>query len=221
MRNEVKIMGVVLVIVIVGAVVGARYYRGSGDNSLKPVTSSAELVREDSPSMGPADAKVTVVEFLDPECEACAAFAPRVKSLMKTYEDQARLVIRYVPLHPNSARAITFIEAAGEQGKLFQAMDLLMQKQPEWGERHGAPPNAPKPDVPALFEKYAMELGLDLNKYDAAVKENKFAAKIDRERRDAQTAGVRQTPTFFVNGRKLNGLSEAELRKMIEEELKK
>lgn len=220
MRNEVKIMALVLVVVIIGAVVGAQYYRGT-QNAPKPTTTNSSMIREDSPSIGPADAKVTVVEFLDPECESCAAFAPRLKSVLKDYEGRARLVVRFVPLHPNSARAITLIEAAGEQGKFWQAMDLLLQKQSEWGEKHGAPPDAPKPDIPALFEKYAKELGLDIEKYLAAAKENKFAAKIERERKDAQSVGVRQTPTVFVNGRKLNSLSESELRSMIEDESKK
>ncbi len=220
MKNEVKIMLLILAIVIIGAIVGVNYYRGS-QSSLKPVATNSSMIREDSPSIGPADAKVTVVEFLDPECEACAAFAPRLKSVMKDYEGKARLVVRFVPLHPNSARAITLIEAAGEQGKLWQAMELLLQKQDEWGEKHGAPPNAPKPDIPVLFEKYAKELGLDLDKYLAATRENRYAAKIERERKDAQSVGARQTPTLFVNGRKLNSLGESDLRAMIEEELKK
>ncbi len=221
MRNEVKIMALVLAIVIVGAFVGAKYYRGAVDNAPKPTTLNSSLVRDDSPSMGPADAKVTVVEFLDPECEACAAFAPRVKSVMKDYEGRIRLVVRFLPFHPNSARAVTFIEAAGEQGKLWQAMELLFQKQGEWGEKHGAPAGAPKADVPALFENYAKQLGLDLTKMDAVAKENKYAAKMDRDRKDAANVGAKQTPTLFVNGRKLNSLGESELRAMIEEELKK
>lgn len=214
-------MGLILVIVIAGAFIGSRYYRGSVDNAPKPPATNAAMIREDSASMGPADAKVTVVEFLDPECEACAAFAPRVKKVMKEFEGRVRLVVRYVPLHQNSTRAVTFIEAAGEQGKLWQALELLFAKQGEWGEKHGAPANAPKPDINALFEGYAKELGLDLDKLAAATKENRYAAKIERERKDAQTVGARQTPTVFVNGRKLNSLGEGDLRTMIEEELKK
>lgn len=214
-------MALVLAIVIVGAIVGARYYRGTVENTPKPAAQNSSLVRDDSPSMGPADAKVTVVEFLDPECEACAAFAPKVKAVMKEYEGRVRLVLRYLPLHPNSSRAVTFIEAAGEQGKLWQAMELLFQKQPEWGERHGAPAGSAKPDVPALFEGYAKELGLDLDKFDAASKDIRIVTKMDRDRKDAQNVGARQTPTLFVNGRKLSSLSESDLKSMIEEELKK
>jgi protein-disulfide isomerase len=126
-----------------------------------------------------------------------------------------------MPLHPNSLPAATLLEAAGEQGKYWQMQELLFQKQPEWGERHGAPASEPKPDVDALFEKYAMELGLDLEKVSAAIKENRYRAKLERDLRDGQTLGVRQTPSFFVNGRKLARFSESDLRALIEDELKK
>lgn len=230
MRKEVIILGAVVIIAIVGFVVGANYYRSSVQNA--PVVSNSNkgnssaippetLVRPDSPTLGPADAKVTLVEFLDPECESCAAFAPTVKKIMSQYEGKIRLVVRYMPFHPNSRRAATLTEAAGEQGKYWQMQELLFNRQSEWGERHGAPPTAQPANIDALFEKYAKELGLDWEKINAAVKENRYQAKLDRDLRDGQTLGVRQTPTFFVNGRKLLRFSEPDLRAMIEEELSK
>ena len=85
MRKEILIMGAIVAIVIVAAVLGSKYYRGSVQSDRKPTnTATAEapkgqLIRPDSPSLGPADAKITLVEFYDPECEACAAFAPNVE----------------------------------------------------------------------------------------------------------------------------------------------
>jgi protein-disulfide isomerase len=140
---------------------------------------------------------------------------------LKDYDGKVRLVVRYMPLHPNSLRAATLTEAAGEQGKYWQMQELLFQKQSEWGERHGAPTSAPKPDVNALFDKYAAELGLDMEKVNSAIKENRYLAKLERDLRDGQTLGVRQTPSFFVNGRKLVRFSESDLRALIEDELKK
>lgn len=229
MNKEIKILAAIAVIVILGAAIGAGYYRSSiqnqrvtgNSNSGKPGISQETLVRADSPTLGAADAPVTLVEFLDPECESCAAFSPVVKKILRDYEGKVRLVVRYMPLHPNSLRAATLTEAAGEQGKYWQMQDLLFQKQPEWGERHGAPASAPKPNVEALFEKYAIELGLDLDKVRSAYRENRFQAKLQRDLRDGQTLGVRQTPTFFVNGRRLARFSEADLRALIEDELKK
>lgn len=214
-------MALILLIVIAGAFIGAKFYRGSIQDDRKPSTPNSTLVREDSPTLGPADAKVTLVEFLDPECETCAAFSPVVKQILKDYDGKIRLVIRYMPLHPNSLRAATFLEAAGEQGKYWQAQEILFRKQSEWGTRHGPPTAAPAPDVPGLIEKYAQEIGLDIEKLNAANKENRYGAKLERDKADGQSLGVRQTPSFFVNGRKLARFGESDLRALIEDEMKK
>jgi protein-disulfide isomerase len=229
MRKEVKILGAIAVVVIIAAVIGANYYRSSvqnervttNSNSNKGNVNAETLVRPDSPTLGAADAPVTVVEFLDPECEACAPFSPVVKKLLKDYDGKIRLVVRYMPLHPNSLTAATFTEAAGEQGKYWQAQEMLFQKQPEWGTKHGPQATAPPAEINTLFRKYAMELGLDLNKMDAAFAENRYQAKVQRDLKDGQSLGVRQTPTFFVNGRRLARFSEADLRALINKELQK
>lgn len=229
MRKEIKILGAIAVVVIIAAIVGANYYRKSiqsesvtatNSSSSKPKISLEQLVRPDSPTLGAADAKVTIVEFLDPECESCRAFNPTVKKILKDYDGKVRLVVRYMPLHPNSLSAATFTEAAGEQGKYWQAQEMLFQKQPEWGTKHGAP-SGEQADINTLFKKYAVELGLDTNKMDAAFAENRYAAKLERDKKDGQALGVMQTPTIFVNGRQLARLYEADLKSLIEEELKK
>jgi protein-disulfide isomerase len=228
MKKEVKILGAIAIVVIIGALVGASFYRKSVQNERvgnntndKAAVFLETLVRADSPTLGAADAPVTLVEFLDPECESCAAFSPVVKKILKDYDGKIRLVVRYMPLHPNSLQAAALTEAAGEQGKYWQMQELLFQRQPEWGTKHGPPTAAPPPDINVLFEKYAMELGLDLTKVNSAVKENRFQEKLQRDLKDGQSLGVRQTPTFFVNGRKLARFSEADLRSLIDEELKK
>jgi len=223
MKKEIKILGAVAIIVVVAAFVGANYYRKSIQSQRQPAATAADsaLVRPDSPTLGAADAPVTIVEFLDPECESCRAFNPTMKKILKEYDGKTRLVVRYLTFHPNSALAATYTEAAGEQGKYWQMQELLFQRQTEWGERHGQPVAAQQQNVPALFEKYAMELGLDLEKINAAVKENRYAAKFERDKKDGQSLGARQTPTVFVNGRKLARLNEADLKSLISEELKK
>lgn len=226
MSKEIKILAAIAVVVVIAAIVGANYYRNSvqservttSSNSNKPQISLEQLVRPDSPTLGAADAKVTIVEFLDPECESCAAFSPTIKKMLKEYDGKIRFVVRYMPLHPNSISAATFTEAAGEQGKYWQAQEMLFQKQPEWGTKHGPQTSAPA-DINALFKKYAMELGLDSNKMDSAFAENRYAAKLERDKKDGQALGVRQTPTLFVNGRKLARLYESDLKSLIEEEL--
>lgn len=228
MRKEIKSLAAIGVIVILGAVVVAMYYRSSVQNERKPTNTAAanapsgQLIRPDSPTLGPADAKVTLVEFYDPECESCAAFGPIVKKILKENEGKIRLVARYMPLHPNSMTAATFIEAAGEQGKYWQAQEMLFQRQNEWATKHGGPaPDPSAPSINQLFDKYAQELGLDLDKAAAAVKERRFDAKIELDKKDGQGLGVRKTPTFFVNGRELVRFGEPDLKALIDEELKK
>lgn len=228
MKKEVKILLAIVVLVVFAAFVGANYYRKSvqseritaSSTSSSRAVSAETLVRPDSPTLGPADAPVTLVEFFDPECESCAAFNPGVKKIIKDYEGKVRLVVRYMPLHPNSLAAATFIEAAGEQGKYWEALDKLFKEQPEWGTKHG--PQTPLPvDIKALFKKYAMELGLDMGKMEEALASTRHVAKIKRDRDDGQSVGVRRTPTFFVNGRILARLDQSDLRSLIDEELKK
>ena len=228
MRKEVKILLAIAAVVVIAAIVGSNYYRSSiqservttSGNSNKPQLNPEQLVRSDSPTLGAANAPVTVVEFYDPECEACAAFHPIVKKILKEYGGKVRFVARYMPLHPNSLSAATLTEAAGEQGKYWQMQELLFQKQPEWGTKHGPQPAGGQTDINALFRKYAMELGLNTNQMDAVFAENRYAAKIERDKKDGQALGVRQTPTFFVNGRKLARIGESDLKSLINEELK-
>jgi protein-disulfide isomerase len=221
MRKEVKILVLIGAIVVIAAFLGTRYYRESLQSERKSTAANSPLVRPDSPSLGPADAPVTLVEFLDPECESCRAFYPTVKQILKDYGGKVRLVVRYMTFHQNSALAATFTEAAGEQGKYWEMQETLFRRQPEWGERHGEPHHAPSKPPAALFEKYATELGLDVDKIKSAVAQNRYAAKLERDKSDGQSLGVSRTPTFFVNGRQLARFSEQDLRSLIDEELGK
>lgn len=221
-KKTIVLLAIVAVVVIAG-VLGASYYRKSIQSGPAPGAKiPEELLRTDVPSIGPADAKVTVVEFYDPECESCAAFHPVVKGLSKEFEGKVRFVSRYATFHKNGRLAALYTEAAGDQGKYWEMQALLFEKQPEWGEKHG--PGAPAaPAVPAgtLFEKYAKELGLNLEQLKTSIAEPRHAARIDRDMRDVDSLKVTRTPTFFVNGRLLARLNQQDLRTLIREELAK
>lgn len=222
MRKEVIILGAIVIVIIIAVIVGSNYYRKSiqservttaSGNSNKPQINPEQLVRPDSPTLGAANAPVTLVEFYDPECEACRAMHPIVKKIMKDYEGKVRLVFRYMPLHSNSMLAAQVTEAAGEQGKYWQMQDLLFQRQTEWGEKR-------EPQT-ALFEKYAAEIGMNVEQMRAAIADNRYTSKIERDRQDGQKVGANRTPTFFVNGRPLARIGEQELKFLIDEELKR
>lgn len=223
MKKEVKTLLAIAIVAAVVGIVGTMAYRQSESKKPQPAQlpdNSEKLVRPDSASRGPADAKVTVVEFLDPECETCAAVAPMVKKLASEFP-QVRFVYRYMPLHGNAKMAASYIEAAGEQGKYWEMLDIMLAKQSEWGEIHGAAPPPNRPPAAVTFEKFATELGLNVQQLKSSASDPKHAAKADRDLADGRALGVRATPTFFVNGRQLMRLSENDLRWMINGELSK
>lgn len=223
MKKEVKILLAVLVLVVIAGVVGANYYRKSVQSvPVAPAKVAAELVRPDSPGLGPVDAKVTVVEFYDPECETCAAYGPIVKTLLKEFDGKVRFVSRYATFHKNARIAAIYTEAAGEQGKYWEMQAKLFEKQKEWGEVHGAGPQPAAAASPsAKFEQFAKELGLNVEQLKISVADPKHGAKIDRDMKDVSSLNIKQTPTFFVNGRKLARLNQQDLRTLINEELAK
>jgi protein-disulfide isomerase len=179
---------------------------GMGDLQQSP---EAKLVRDDSPKMGPATASITMVEFLDPECESCAMMYPVVKRLLKEYP-QIHFVVRYMPFHGNSAYAAAALQAAGEQGKYWEAMEVLFTKQHEWGSHH-----APRPD---LIPTYMRGLGLDMKKFNTDARKEEYREMVERDRRDGLNLGVNGTPTFFVNGKRVYTLSYDGLKEAIESE---
>ena len=153
MTKETKILIAICAVVIIGAVAAASYYRNSPQSGQNPAAAiNDQLVRHDSPTLGAANAKVTLVEFLDPECEACRQFSPIIKQFLKDYDGKLRLVVRYMPLHRNARLAAAYTEAAGEQGRYWEMQESLFRNQPEWGERHGQPAAIQQTPANVLFE---------------------------------------------------------------------
>lgn len=173
---------------------------------------AARLVRSHSPTLGPESAPVELVEFLDPECEACRAMHPLVKQLLAEFEGHVHYVVRYVPLHKNSTYAALALEAAREQGRYWEMLDLLFERQPAWGNHQ-----QPRPE---LIPEYARELGLDMQAFERFVERGAYRSQIRQDRNDAVALGVRGTPTFFVNGKLLRQLGYEQLRSMIRAELR-
>ena len=208
-RQRLPVTAAVLIAVVLGAC-------GRNDDPVEPTTEPAlagGLVRSDSPIIGPTDAPVTMVEFLDPECESCRAAFPDIKRLMAQYPTELRLVVRYFPLHANSVLAAIATEAAGEQGKYAQMQELLFERQPEWGEQ-----TTPQTE---RFKQYANELGLDLARFDAAMTNPQYRQKVERDKADGIAIGVTSTPTFFVDGRWIQTPSPAALKAAINAALRR
>ena len=159
---------------------------------------------DDDPARGDANAPVTIVEFTDFQCPACAAMHPVLEEVLKSYGNKVRFVVRDFPLnrHENARKAAEAANAANAQGKFFEYAALLFTRQ-----------NAL--DTPSL-KKYATELGLDRARFDAALDRGTYAAEVQHDVEDGEIYGVDVTPTIFINGVRLKTLSAEGLREAID-----
>jgi protein-disulfide isomerase len=163
---------------------------------------------DDDPSRGSATAPVTIVEFTDFQCPACAAMHPVLEEVLKSYGDKVKFVVRDFPLnqHENARKAAEAANAANAQGKFFEYITLLFQRQKAL-------------DVPSL-KKYATELGLDRARFDTALDRGTYAAEVAHDVEDGEIYGVGSTPTIFINGVQLRVLSADGLREAIDQAAK-
>ncbi|MCP3754200.1 thioredoxin domain-containing protein [Streptomyces sp. TBY4] len=161
-----------------------------------PAAGEAQVVREDSHRLTePARSELTLVEFLDFECEACGAVHPTVEKLREEYGDRVTFVARYFPMpgHRNSRTAAVAVEAAAQQGKFEDMYRKMFATQKEWGELQSSQAD--------LFRTYAGQLGLDMAAYDKAVKDPATEERVKADQRDGMGLKVQGTPTFFLDGR--------------------
>lgn len=173
-----------------------------------------QVVRDSSHRLNDLpDPKVTLVEFLDFECEGCRAAYPLVEELRKQYGDRVEFVIRYFPLsgHFNGERAARAVEAAAQQGQLEAMYRKMYETQSEWGEQR-----VPADDV---FRGFATDLDLDMAAFDAAYNDPATLERIRVDQQDGEKLGVMGTPTFFVNGQQIALRRAEDLRTAVEDAL--
>jgi protein-disulfide isomerase len=192
---------------------------GIGMFSLLPTIANAQgtapaehLARFSSPTMGPADAKVHIVEFLDPACETCAAFYPHVKKMMADNPGRIRLSIRHVPLHQGSEHVVRILEAARGQDKYWETLEAVFANQDRWTVNHRVYPERVWPALEGI--------GLDLERARRDMNAADIAARIEKDTADARALNVTKTPEYFVNGRPMPRFGLEELQGLVTEELR-
>ncbi|WP_246079890.1 DsbA family protein [Nonomuraea mesophila] len=206
-KNAVISLSVAGVFVVVLAVMLAV-------NTSRPDTGAAgesRLVRPDSHRLQVApDGKVTLVEFLDFQCAGCKAHYPVIERLRRKYAGKITLVVRHFPLaaHINAMPAARAVEAAAQQGH-FEAMYRLMyETQDHWGRQQRS--------AEGVFRGYAKGLGLDMNAWNKAYDDPATLARVQKDAADGEALGVQGTPTFFLNGTKIQPRSEDEFTAAID-----
>lgn len=201
--------------VLLAFVAAALVYK---DRSRQEVTQAAltnneALVRAHSPVFGNPAAKVTIVEFFDPACETCRAFYPIVKGIVNASFGQVKLVVRYAPLHQGSDRAVQILEAVRLQGKYWEALERTMALQPRWAA-HDNP-------QPELIWELISDIGVDVARAKSEAGSAAIAQSLRQDVADMKALKVDRTPGFFVNGTPLREFGEAQLKALVDEEIKK
>ena len=162
-----------------------------------------------SPSMGPADAPVVLVEFSEFECGFCARLSPVLKQVQRAFPDKVRLVFKNFPLnsHKHSRNAALAALAADRQGQFWAYHDRLFQNQNQLSD--------------AFFRQTAQELGLDLDQFEADMKNPALLNQVRRDFQAGLSAGIRGVPSAYINGKRLKTREveaiKAEVKKILAE----
>lgn len=235
-KKEPKSNAPLLIITIVAivAIIGGLYYiMSAGSNQRRTATSNPSASKPaggpneallKAPagavppnSLGSTTAVVTLEEFADYQCPACAQVNPVMKEIVAAYGSKIRFIFRAFPLtniHDKAYDAAVAAEAAGMQGKYWDYQNQLFQNQKTW---------AASSDHKKLFEDYATLVGLDLEKFKTDAAGLVAKSRVDADLTRARNAGVQSTPSLFINNTLVPSekMNSAALRSLIDAELQK
>jgi len=176
--------------VAVGLVVLAVWAAGAGSAAAQ---NAPRFTADPAMTRGPATAAVTIFEWSDYECPFCQRAQEVLHQLQNEFPDTVRFVFKDFPLrsHPSALPAALAARCAGAQGRYWEYHDLLFVAQPDLSREH--------------LIGYARRLGLDAPAFTECLDTGRFRDAILADQREGREAGVRATPTFFINQRKIEG----------------
>lgn len=202
----ISVAGILLLAFALATVIYKNYQSAQGTSTGR---NQSMIERQGAPIKGPADARVTIVEFFDPACGTCADFYPLVKKLIDQYPGKVRVMMRYAPLHTGSDVVVKMLEAAHLQGKFLPALELLFNNQQRWIVNHVSQPMRARGILNGL--------ALDHEKLDTDMNSPEVSKAIQQDVQDGQALNVRATPGFFVNGRPLPSFGYQQLSQLVKE----
>ncbi|MGI9225047.1 MAG: DsbA family protein [Woeseiaceae bacterium] len=216
-RNTAWVLVAVAAVVIVALAVVAGTSRTDGADSqvaeAETDARGAALASEHSPTLGNPEAKVHIVEFLDPACGTCALFYPMVKNWVAEVPDDIRLSVRHVAFHEGAEYAVRVLEASRNQDKYWQTLEALLASQQQWVQRHVVQPDKIEPALAAV--------GLDMEQLRADMNTVEVLRRMEKDKQDSILLKVSATPEYFVNGRPLPSFGQQQLADLVREELQK
>ena len=208
-----RILPFIIILAVLGVAVGSVVYM-----TRKPASTAANQNQSQAPSatpsptlgpvktgvpgadpphtVGPANAPVRLEEFGDFECPPCGAFHPIVKQMKEEFGDRLHFTFREFPLanHQHAIPAASAAEAAGLQGKFWEMHGMIFDNQNKWKTEF---------DVKSVFEGYAKQLGLDVERFKRDVQSDRVEQRIFLDGKRARSLGVNSTPTVFINDREI------------------
>lgn len=236
-----RIIPFAIIVLVLGVAVASAWYLKRSATTVKPVANTntnSTLVANANTSantnvpttdgtgaypgavpahtLGPANAPAQIEEFGDFQCPPCGLFHPILKEMKKEFGDQLRVTFREFPLsalHKHAIAAASAAEAAGMQGKFWEMHALIFENQQAWHEQEDARP---------IFEAYAKQIGLDIDKYRRDMNGQAVADRITEDGKRGHALGVKGTPTVFLNGVEVpfESLPADKLRVLIQARLK-
>lgn len=202
---------IVLVLLIAGGI-GVISYISSRPASA-PTASNAKLIAADDWVAGNKDAKVVLVEYSDFQCPACGAYHPLVKQLVQELGNDFAFVYRHFPLkqHKHAELAARATEAAGKQGKFWEMNAMIFEHQKDWSDANNARD---------MFIGYAESFGIDRAQFEKDMDSDAIADKVSESYTTGMKLRINGTPTFFLNGKKLETpRSYEEFKKLLQDEI--
>ncbi len=197
---------------LLAVLLGSLLYK-RGSSAPGAGNEQAALASLQAPTLGDPNAKVHVVEFMDPACETCAMFFPLVKQVMAENPGKIRLSVRQVAFHNGSDYVVRLLEASRKQDKYWQTLETLLANQAQWAPNHTVEPE--------LVKVVISGLGLNMGQLMTDMNSPEVTQLVQQDANDAITMKVTATPEYFVNGRPMPSFGQQQLLALINEELNK
>lgn len=187
-------------VIIVGAFLAMIFLTSGGGGGSGTSGTLSTPITDDEWWRGNHDSKIILVEYSDFQCPACKSREPIIEDILGEFGSHIRFVYRHFPLrniHGNAQLSAQASEAAGLQGKFWEMHDKIFENQDTWKDQSNS-------EAEASFTSYALTLGLDIDKFKNDLDSGTVEDAVDEDYESGISSGVNSTPTFFLNGTKLN-----------------
>jgi protein-disulfide isomerase len=175
----------------------------------KVLDDPVQIPTQGSPVTGPANARITLVEFSDFQCPYCSKAAVQIADILKEYPKDVKLIFKQYPLdsHPQARISAQAALAAHHQGKFWQLHDLMFANRTKLSR--------------AAIVAWAQQTGLDMKRFNADLDSDSVKKTLEHDIADGDKAGVEGTPTVYIDGQRYNGdLDLTAIKPVLDKKLK-